>query len=208
MTSERPPAIAVWLLQRFAASTWSDALVGDLVEEYGRGRSRAWFWRQAVAVIAANVRMEIAGHKLLAVRAIVAGFASFALFTMLMVRLAMVVIAPRIPASWWAFHAAAPRPVDVIAAVLMCVASFGSGWVVGRLHRAHHAAMFLAYLAAFAVWMLVMLTVMPQRVAQHSYGYNLTAWTIVLSAYTLSVAIGGLCSAPSRHRLTFASDVQ
>jgi hypothetical protein len=91
------------------------------------------------------------------------------------------VVSPWIPPQWWEYHVSAPRPVDILAAVMMCVASFGSGWVVGRLHRAHHAAILLSYFASFLLWMLVILAFVPQRVPEHTYVYNLGAWSIVLS---------------------------
>ena len=46
MREPRPPRLAVALLQRFSAD---QALIGDLLEEFEVRRSRAWFWRQAIA---------------------------------------------------------------------------------------------------------------------------------------------------------------
>jgi hypothetical protein len=48
MTSSRPPRLALALLQRLGADP---ALVGDLLEEFGRRRSRVWFWRQLIAAL-------------------------------------------------------------------------------------------------------------------------------------------------------------
>jgi hypothetical protein len=53
MTSSRPPWLAVALLQRLGADP---ALVGDLVEEFERRRSRLWFWRQAGAAVLVSGR--------------------------------------------------------------------------------------------------------------------------------------------------------
>src|SRR3954468_6648958 len=56
-TSPRPPRVAEWLVQHAVArSTYADALVGDLEEEFLRatGRSPAaanrWYWRRAVSI--------------------------------------------------------------------------------------------------------------------------------------------------------------
>lgn len=50
---KRPPLIATWLLRHFADPYRRDALLGDLQEEYERGRSAAWYRRQvAVAILA------------------------------------------------------------------------------------------------------------------------------------------------------------
>src|SRR5687768_11960930 len=48
MTTSRPPRFAVALLNAFASD---DALVGDLVEEFERRRSRVWLWRQTLTVV-------------------------------------------------------------------------------------------------------------------------------------------------------------
>jgi preprotein translocase subunit SecY len=49
MTDEQPPALATWLLNR--AARGNEALVGDLLEEYRRGRSPAWYWRQVLTTV-------------------------------------------------------------------------------------------------------------------------------------------------------------
>lgn len=49
MTTVHPPRLALWLLDRFGPG--DEGLTGDLLEELDRGRSRAWFWRQAAAAI-------------------------------------------------------------------------------------------------------------------------------------------------------------
>ena len=46
----RPPRLASVLLEQFAPG--NEALHGDLDEEFSRGRSSAWYWRQVIATIA------------------------------------------------------------------------------------------------------------------------------------------------------------
>jgi hypothetical protein len=51
------PGFATWLLRRFGAGRYSESLAGDLIEQYGQGRSRSWYWRQVVlAVLIARAR--------------------------------------------------------------------------------------------------------------------------------------------------------
>jgi hypothetical protein len=54
MTPSSPPSAAIRLLQRAGIDP---AIIGDLTEEYSRGRSRLWFWTQALgALIAKSVQ--------------------------------------------------------------------------------------------------------------------------------------------------------
>ena len=52
MTDKQPPALATWLVKR--AARGNEALVGDLVEEFHRGRSAVWYWRQALTAVFAD----------------------------------------------------------------------------------------------------------------------------------------------------------
>jgi len=56
----RPPALAVWLLDRLGYTRQNAALAGDLLEEFRNGRSAGWYWRQALAVIADGFPRQMA----------------------------------------------------------------------------------------------------------------------------------------------------
>ena len=47
----KPPRLATWLLDRLGPS---EALAGDLIEEYSRNGSTFWFWRQVIMAILGN----------------------------------------------------------------------------------------------------------------------------------------------------------
>ena len=49
MTSPRPPRLALHVLRALRVD--DESLVGDIVEEYGSGRSRLWLWRQVLGAI-------------------------------------------------------------------------------------------------------------------------------------------------------------
>jgi hypothetical protein len=68
MTPTTPPRVATMLLNRFAAN---DALAGDLQEEYRRGRSAAWYWRQVVAAMAIAAFRRGDWHELFAAQGMV-----------------------------------------------------------------------------------------------------------------------------------------
>jgi hypothetical protein len=60
MNVRQPPRLAVWLVSHLALSHQRDALVGDLFEEYQRGRSPAWYWKQALFVLLhAGIRLGL-----------------------------------------------------------------------------------------------------------------------------------------------------
>ena len=52
----RAPPLALWILSRLLRDARRDALIGDLTEEYQHGRTRLWYWRQALCAVAADVR--------------------------------------------------------------------------------------------------------------------------------------------------------
>jgi hypothetical protein len=51
MTIRIPPRMATWLLKHLGPGYRSEALAGDLFEEYQQNRTRAWYWRQTAAAI-------------------------------------------------------------------------------------------------------------------------------------------------------------
>jgi hypothetical protein len=67
----KPPAVARWLLERFASN---GALVGDLLEEYQARRSPLWYWRQVLAAVIAGTLLDIRAHRWLTARAVLTGW--------------------------------------------------------------------------------------------------------------------------------------
>jgi hypothetical protein len=60
MTLLKPPKLATWLLERLTSGYHNDPLAGDLIEEYGRGRSRVWYWRQVLIAILVSTGRNVA----------------------------------------------------------------------------------------------------------------------------------------------------
>src|SRR5262245_47576666 len=79
MTIRQPPRFAGRLLKRLVPAQDHDALLGDLNEEYQRGRSVGWYCLQIVAAIVVGSWRDIRSHCTLAVRATVVGFVAFLL---------------------------------------------------------------------------------------------------------------------------------
>jgi hypothetical protein len=63
----RPPVLATWLLNHLASGEKSESLIGDLIEQYQRGRSSAWYWRQVVTAVGGSFVVQAWLHKWLAI---------------------------------------------------------------------------------------------------------------------------------------------
>ena len=60
--ASRPPRIATWLLKHFGRPASTEAITGDLVEQFKHGRSRTWYWRQVFVALCAGVVEEVRSH--------------------------------------------------------------------------------------------------------------------------------------------------
>lgn len=56
MRATEPPRLATWLIEHTGRDRTS--LTGDLLEEYRRGRSTAWYWKQVLTTLARDVAIE------------------------------------------------------------------------------------------------------------------------------------------------------
>jgi hypothetical protein len=122
--------------------------MGDLVEERGSGRSAMWFWRETVAAIADSVTRDLREHWLLAVRAIIAGWALHLTWAFVM----NVLLGGG--QQLWRMHIS-------FFVLTWLVLPVTVGWGVARTHRAKPAAMVLAYsasLAMFGIWDMIVTT--------------------------------------------------
>ena len=148
---KQPPVVARWLLSRFASCT-PTALQGDLEEEFQRGRSSAWYWRQVVDAIATGSFTEIHTHRLLALRAITTGWIVLLLFFSFGDLFAETLAGyawnwRRVDGYgygvWWPFH---------IAGFVVSYVGFGlSALVVARSHGTRGMPMVLAYLSSVLI---------------------------------------------------------
>jgi hypothetical protein len=149
----QPPALANWLLARFALV--EDALVGDLYQEWSAGRSTVWFWHQTVAAIAWGAVREIRRRPGRTCTTLLIGWLLVAA-----VFLAGDTIAEGLAGLIWGWrrqdaylnHQWGPFYVG---AVLVCFGGFSaSAWLVARLHR-KNPAMLLVYVAVTFALLLI-----------------------------------------------------
>jgi len=59
MRLRTPPQLATWLLRHAGPRYRRDSLVGDLFEEYQRGRSRGWYWQQTLSALLTGLRVRL-----------------------------------------------------------------------------------------------------------------------------------------------------
>jgi hypothetical protein len=199
MRGTQPPRLAAWLFERLASGPNRESLGGDLAEQYQRGRSSAWYWRQAVYAMFTGAARDLREHKLLALRAIGIGVASMWMFWALAsIPLRIIWVLSNgglyLGGHWITLDYSWMHYRGYLALLLIVVGSAGSGWIVARLHREHQAAMVFAFLVALVLAAVTQLVIQvrlvgwPVRPMIHS-----APTIIVLFIVTpISVLVGGL----------------
>lgn len=194
MRSSQPPVVATWVLTHFGNR--NEVLAGDLVEEYRRGRTAAWYWRQVVVAILLGWGNEIRAHKLLTVRAVITGWAALILSGYLisppLYRLcSRAMAALGLGKVWfWSLHYYTyPRMF------VPWFSGFLSGWLVARFHPTHRPAMVTMYAVS------VLVTGFPEffRLATNSLSDSrfvpyLSIYLLQESLFVASILLGGLRS--------------
>jgi hypothetical protein len=155
MTHRQPPRIPKWFLEHLASGRRLESLIGDLDEQFADRQSATWYARQVAAAILIGVLDDIRDNKLLAVRMALMGFGSVLAWVALTASFYLPV------AEKW-FD---PRVNDLIAALLFwygpltelwCLGCLATGWLIGRLHPEHLAAMVMMGVLAqlpFTFWL-------------------------------------------------------
>ena len=59
MKPTNPPALATKLLESLVPQRTSEALLGDLIEQYEAGRSRTWYWQQVILALVISAGREV-----------------------------------------------------------------------------------------------------------------------------------------------------
>ncbi len=53
------PPIATWILNQFGALPENESAIGDLVEQYQRGKGSIWYWRQVLVIVFVGLYREV-----------------------------------------------------------------------------------------------------------------------------------------------------
>ena len=141
MRSAQTPKAAMWLLRHFGCGPNNEVVAGDLVEQYVKGHTRTWFWRQALLAILIGLRTEVSSHKGDSARAVVSVWSALVLWAFLMSDILTVVFSSQIGGKWLLEgNVVFLVGLLVLLAISGCVAGGVSGWLLKRFHRPHHRA--------------------------------------------------------------------
>jgi hypothetical protein len=196
MSTAQPPIVATSLLKRLGSGPNNDALIGDLAEEYGRGRSRAWYWRQALVAIVVSFCKETRSHSALALRAVAVGWAVIFLYRSLLRAPAMALYAQwsYLPGHTFSNWAVQHFYWYLIHTPVLAFA----GWIVARLHRRHQMAMVWAFAASkvltFAPHFIVYAAQSFRDTSYASWASN-EVWASVTT--TAMILLGGMWRVPT-----------
>lgn len=194
MNSRAAPRTATWLLERLGRGPRFEPLIGDLVEQFEEGRSRLWYWRQAIGALASQLRRALRAHASSFIAAIVAGCALNSLsqlgcsmaFQSVYVNLAEVKRHP------WAVEAIvrlAGMQANMAADYALC---FTSAWLVTRLHRAHPRAVLLAFVAALIARNLPTIARPFDGSPDTGFGVSVATHVILTALQVACTLVGGL----------------
>ena len=151
MTDQQPPRVATWLAQRLVSGPRRESLLGDLIEQYRRGRSGRWYWRQVLIAIVVGTAHDLADHKWLALRALTIGWALYYLFSF------PVTWVGGMAESWVSQQVIVCEPTSfscqfwrnqLSVELLIYVGAAISGAIVARMHRSHWVAMLSVFTAS------------------------------------------------------------
>ncbi len=131
MSAAQPPKLATFLIERLAGC--EPVLFGDLQEEYRAGRSRWWYWREALSVVAWSIVGAIRRHPVKFLRAIAAllianAVAGYALWT---VRLDSLNYVMHVMPGWVYMRYQVHTLVWILLSFPVCAIAI---WSMARLH--------------------------------------------------------------------------
>lgn len=152
MKQPRPPRLPTWLLERLGTGEHASSLIGDLAEQYAVGRSRGWYWRQAIIALALDLLPVLRAHSLSFILALIAGCALTAAGQWVN----SLVFVPVGSNVWresshpWSIQALAVFVALVLSRASLIAFSFVSVWAVTRVHRAHQRGVLVAFVLILA----------------------------------------------------------
>src|SRR5262249_29998979 len=151
MTLRQPPQFAGRLLKRLVPAQDHDALLGDLCEEYQRGRSVAWYCLQILAAIIVRSLKDLRANPLVAPRAIITGLLAqmFLLSAFSPLQSVLTGAGFMWGNKWfglpWYWHWPYDSSLGIVMQGIWIAGDVMVGWLIVRLHRGHGVTMVLVY---------------------------------------------------------------
>jgi hypothetical protein len=194
MRSKQPPRIATWFIRHFGSGANNDVVIGDLNEQYQRGYSRLWYWRQMLIAILNSTTTEIRHHKFLTVSAITFGqitlhVLSNAMFT-LYGRLLITTTHARLVRDGL-YYDRQPLWVIPVSIGIVLAVGIASGWIVAHLHRRSQPALTIVYALSTVLWWIGFAMV---STVTSSFSLYFANGAIVVTG----IIVGGMLAAPPR----------
>jgi hypothetical protein len=157
MTLRQPPSIAGRLLKRLVPAQDHDVLLGDLCEEYQRGRSIVWYWLQIFVAIAVGTWRDVRTNTLVAARAVITGL--IAQFFLLAAFPVLVNVLTGAGFMWdgrwiglpWYWHSPDAFSLVMVMQAISIAGHVMIGWLIVRLYRGHGLAIVVIYCCALGV---------------------------------------------------------
>jgi len=146
--------LATWLAQRLVSGPRTDSLLGDLMEQYGEGRSRVWYWRQTLAAIAVSVTADVRDRPFSAGRTLLVGWALYAISAACVVRAVTAIRYFAADMCFWVGWSSPPPAcpsrfdnvlVETLSRLLATLSCVAIGWMLARLNRRQHPAFVLLF---------------------------------------------------------------
>jgi hypothetical protein len=156
MSTAQRPRLASWLLRRVVSGPKRESLIGDLDEQFARGHSSLWYWRQVLSAILVGVIGDLREHPVLVIRSVVLTWAVVIAWVESTLALYLWVsenwVNAWVPSSGVLFEFWHPFGGGLC--LLWCVSSAVSGWVSARRSGNHQAAMVITSALAQIPWTL------------------------------------------------------
>jgi hypothetical protein len=156
VTRSQPPPLATWLMSTLLLGKHADAVIGDLIEQHRRGRSSAWYWRQAAAAIVTGVAAAIWFQQLFSLAVVTLGLYLVQIY-MFVVRPSWVgaldrLWYPYVIGSRWSWMAVDPwayrlQLYALTGRLVYCAFLMAVVWMLCRLHPRQRGLLVTLFLA-------------------------------------------------------------
>jgi hypothetical protein len=180
---------ATWLFVRFWPEPNRAVLLGDLVEEFGTGRSSVWLWRQVLAAVAMSCTNEMREHGQHVTGAVAIGIGLLLLFQYAATSIVFGT-SHLMPAD-----AATLLNVSVLMGMRSFVAAAATGWIVANLDRRRGPVTVVTLVGCYLVvtipWVSFFSTTLGDQSLTH-----LTVQGSAIMTTGIGLLVGGMWSRP------------